>query len=102
MAKTLPLSEVKTRLPELVAGVDEREDEIVVTKNGRPAAIIINIKEYERLLDTLEVLSDPETMRQIRESEAFFASGKKGLSIDEVFGESPVKLRTPKRKLKRG
>ena len=40
MAKTLPLSEVKTRLPELVAGVDEREEEIVVTKNGRPAAVL--------------------------------------------------------------
>jgi antitoxin YefM len=101
MAKTLPLSEVKTRLPELVAGVDEREDEVVVTKNGRPAAIIINIKEYERLLDTLEILSDPDTMRQIRESEAFFASGRKGLSIEEVFGDSTVKPRTPKPKKSR-
>jgi prevent-host-death family protein len=58
MAKTLPLSEVKTRLPELVAGVDEREEEIVVTKNGRPAAILINVREYESLKATLEVLSD--------------------------------------------
>ncbi len=39
MAKTLPLSEVKTRLPELVAGVAEREEEIMVTKNGHPAPI---------------------------------------------------------------
>ncbi len=38
MAKTLPISEVKARLPELVAGVMEREEEIVVTRNGRPAA----------------------------------------------------------------
>ena len=29
MAKTLPLSEVKTRLPELIAGVDERDDEVL-------------------------------------------------------------------------
>ena len=43
MAKTLPLSEVKTRLPELVAGVDEREEEVVVTKNGRPAAVLVKI-----------------------------------------------------------
>jgi antitoxin YefM len=41
MAKTLPLSEVKTRLPELIAGVQEREEEVVVPKNGRPAAILI-------------------------------------------------------------
>jgi len=36
MAKTLPLSGVKTRLPELITGVEEREEEVVVTKNGRP------------------------------------------------------------------
>lgn len=35
MARVLPLSEVKMRLPELITGVDEREEEVVVTKNGR-------------------------------------------------------------------
>jgi antitoxin YefM len=98
MAKTLSLSEVKTRLPELVAGVDEREEEVVVTKNGRPAAVIINVREYESLKATLEVLSDPETMKQIRQSEGFYASGKMGLSYEEVFGE-PMK---PRRKKRRG
>jgi antitoxin YefM len=97
MAKTLPLSEVKTRLPELIAGVDERDDEVIVTKNGRPAAIIINIREYENLKDTLDVLSDPEMMKQIRESEAFYAAGKKGLTIEEVFGEPPARPRKRKR-----
>ena len=85
------------RLPELVAGVEEREEEVVVTKNGRPAAIIVNIREYERLMETLDVLSDPELMRQIRQSEAYFATGKKGLSIDDVFGEPLVHPRKRKR-----
>ena len=87
MAKTLPLSEVKTRLPELVAGVDEREEEIVVTKNGRPAAVLVNVHEYARLKETLDVLSDPSLMQQIAESRAFYRSGKKGLSFDDVFDE---------------
>ena len=97
MPRTLPLSEVKTRLPELVAGVDEREEEVVVTKNGRPAAILINVREYERLKETLDVLSDPDLMKQIRQSEAFYASRKKGLRYEEVFGE-PL---TPRRKRRR-
>src|SRR5262245_46310104 len=96
MAKTLPLSEVKARLPELVAGVDEREEEVVVTKNGRPAAILINVREHERLKETLEVLSDPDLMKQIRQSKAFYASGKKGLTYAEVFGE-PLKARKRRR-----
>ena len=97
MVRTLPLSEVKTRLPELVAGVDEREEEVVVTKNGRPAAILINVQEYERLIETLDVLSDPELMTQLRQSEAFYTSNEKGLSYEEVFGE-PL---TPRRKRRR-
>ena len=95
MAKTLPLPEVKTRLPELVAGVQEREEEEVVTKNGRPAAVLINVDEYTRLQETLNVLSDPALMSQIAESRAFYSRKRKGLSFEDVFGESltPVKNR---------
>lgn len=97
MAKTLPISEVKARLPELVTGVEEREEEVVVTRNGKPAAMLVNYSEYERLKETLDVLSDPDLMRQARESQAYFASGKKGLSFEEVFGE-PLALRRKKRR----
>ena len=95
MAKTLSLSEVKTRLPELMAGVQEHEEEVVVTKNGRPAAILINIDEYTRLKETLDALSDPVLMKQISRSQAFYKTGKKGLSFEDVFGEpfTPVKKR---------
>lgn len=86
MTKILPISEVKARLPELVAGVLDREEEVIVTRNGKPAAMLVNIDEYERLKETLDVLSDPDMMRQIRESERYFAKGGKGLSFEEVFG----------------
>lgn len=88
VARILPISEVKARLPELVAGVMEREEEVVVTRNGRPAAVIVNVDEYQRLMETLDVLSDPDLMRQIRASERYFAKGGKGLSFEEVFGEA--------------
>ena len=87
MAKVLPISEVKARLPALVAGVQEREEEVIVTRNGRAAAVLLNVDEYDRLKATLEVLSDPQLMAQIRRSEKFFASGGRGLSFEEVFGE---------------
>jgi prevent-host-death family protein len=95
MAKTLPISEVKARLPELVAGVMEREEEVVVTRNGRPAAVLVNVGEYERLKGTLDVLSDPDLMRQIRASERYFARGGKGVSFEDLFGEP---LRRTKRR----
>ena len=95
MAKTLPISEVKTRLPELVSGVEEREEEIVVTRRGKPAAVIVNHAEYERLKETLDVLSDRNLMGQIRRSRRFYSRGRKGASFEEIFGEE---LHAPKRR----
>ncbi|HKA45631.1 MAG TPA: type II toxin-antitoxin system Phd/YefM family antitoxin [Burkholderiales bacterium] len=97
MSKTLPISEVKARLPELVTGVAEREEEIVVTRNGKPAAVLMSYAEFERLKETLDVLCDPALMQQVQESRAFYASGKTGLSFEDVFGE-PLR---PARKARR-
>ena len=97
MSKTLPISEVKTRLPELVAGVAERDEEIVVTKNGRPAAILVSYGEYRRQQETLDILSDPDMMKQIRQSRRFYAKGAKGLSFEDVFGEPLAPTKKPAR-----
>ena len=93
MSKTMPISEVKTRFPELVSGVQEREDEIVVTRNGKPAAVLVNYDEYERLKETLEVLSDPAAMRQIAQSKRFFAKRRQGESFDEKRGRESFHVR---------
>ncbi len=93
MGKTLPISEVKARLPELITGVEEQNDVVVVTRNGRPAAILLSYKEYERLQETLDVLSDPDLMEQISRSREFYAAGKEGLSFEDIFGEPLVPSR---------
>ena len=94
--KIAPVAEVKAHFSSYL---DECEEgPIIVTKNGRPAAILVNIQEYARLKETLDVLSDPALMQQIRQSEAYYRSGKKGLSFEDVFGE-PL---TVTRKRRRG
>jgi prevent-host-death family protein len=93
MTRTLPISEVKARLPELVTGVQEREEEIVVTRKGKPAAVLVNYGEYERLKDTIDVLSDADLMKQIRRSQRFYAAGGKGLPFEQVFGETSGRLK---------
>ena len=97
MSKTMPISEVKARLSDLVSGVEQREEEIVVTRNGKPAAVLVNYNEYERLKDTLDVLSDPAVMKQIAQSKSFYAKKRQGESFEAVFGESLV---APKRRKK--
>jgi prevent-host-death family protein len=83
----MPISEVKTRLPELVSAIEEREDEIIVTRNGKPAAVLVNYTEYERLKETLDVLSDPSAMKQIARSKEFYSKARKGESFEALFGE---------------
>lgn len=95
MARILPISEVKARLPELVTGVEDRDEEIVVTRKGKPAAVIVSHAEYARLRETVRVLSDPELMRQIRASQRFYSDQRRGLSFEEVFGEPLI---PPKRR----
>jgi prevent-host-death family protein len=97
MSKTMPISEVKTKLPEIVSDIEKREDEIVVTRNGRPAAVLVNYEEYERLKETLDVLSDPASMRQIAQSKSFYGKGRQGQSFEDLFGEPLVPRKRRKR-----
>lgn len=86
MTRMLTVSEAKTKFFKLVDGVEGREDEVVVTKNGKPAAILLNYREYHSLLETLEVLSDPKAMARIREAEAQLKQGGgRWLTREEAF-----------------
>lgn len=88
MSRILSVSDVKTHLPSLIVGVSQREEEIVVTRNGKPAAVLLGYEEYERLRATIDVLSDPDLRRQIEKSREFFSSGRRGLGL-EVFEAGP-------------
>jgi antitoxin YefM len=97
VTKILPISEVKTRLLELVSGVAACGDEIVVTRNGKPAAVLASYEEYEGLKETLDILSDENLMKQIRAGERYFKKGGKGLTFEEVFGQ-PMPIKAKRRR----
>lgn len=100
MAKTLSVSTVKTHLPSLLTGVEEREEEVVITRNGAPAAVLVNYEEYARLKATVDVLGDDDLMRQVRQSRGFFGEQhEKGLSFEQVFDEP---LRPVRKRARRG
>lgn len=87
MSKVFSLSEAKTQFPKIIKGAEKRDEEIVVTRNGKPAAVILNYNEFLRIQQTLEVLSDPQLTSQIKKSRLFFKKRKKGLTFEEVFEE---------------
>ena len=62
MAKTVPVREFRTKLSELLSDVADRRDHVLVTRNGKPAAALVPIDEYEALEETAEILSDSATL----------------------------------------
>lgn len=67
--RVLPLAEVKAHLSALVSEVESQHDQITVTRNGTPAAMVVSVAEWESLQETLAVLSDPQTLAELREAE---------------------------------
>jgi antitoxin YefM len=65
MAKTVPVREFRNHLSELLSDVAERRDHVLVTRNGKPAAALVPIDEYDALEETAEILSDSETLGAI-------------------------------------
>jgi len=64
--KTLSLSEAKMKLSDLVEAVNTTDEEIVITKNGFPAAVLISPNEFESLKETIAVRSDSSLMNEIK------------------------------------
>lgn len=64
--KTLPLSEAKAKLSALVESVLSSDEEIIITRNGSPAAVMISPDEYASWKETFTVMSDGELMEEIK------------------------------------
>jgi len=84
--KTLSLSEAKAKLSGLVDAVERRDEEVVITRNGRPAAVLISADEYESWKETQAIQSDKDLMAQIRKSLRQLKAGKARLyTLEELF-----------------
>lgn len=73
---TLPLADVKNRLSEVINDVVATHERVVVTRNGRPAAVILSPDDLESLEETLAVLADHDLVRQLRDSRDDLAAGR--------------------------
>ena len=64
---TVTLSDAKTNLARLLAEVDRLGNRFVITRSGRPAGVLISVDEFEGLMETLEILADPEMAAAVRD-----------------------------------
>ena len=68
MAETFSLAHIKAHLSEVVDRVEHQHERVVLTRNGRPAAILVSPDELEALEDTLDLLSDPRALKEINQA----------------------------------
>lgn len=84
MPETMSLAAVKARFSELVDRVERQQDRVVVTRNGKPAAVLISTDDLDSLEETLAVMSDRSIAAQIRVSQKAAAAGDRGTELDEL------------------
>lgn len=68
--ETTSLADAKNRLSALISAVEGTWERVLITKNGRPAAVLIAPDDLDSLLETLAVLSDAQAMRDIQEAQS--------------------------------
>ena len=84
--KTLSLSEAKMKLSGLVEMVSKTDEEVVITKNGSPAAVIISPDEFESLKETIAIRSDALLMNEIKKGLKALKSKRSRLyTLEELF-----------------
>ncbi|MGH8903193.1 MAG: type II toxin-antitoxin system Phd/YefM family antitoxin [Egibacteraceae bacterium] len=57
-------------LSAIVDHIETEHERVVLTRNGRPAAVLLSPEDLEVLEETLELLSDPDALREIRQARA--------------------------------
>jgi prevent-host-death family protein len=82
--KTLSLSEAKMKLSELVENVYSTDEEVIITKNGRPAAVLVSPEEFESWKETLDIKANAELMDEIKKGLAALKKKAKLYTLEEL------------------
>ena len=82
----LSISEAKMKLSALVDSVKATDQEVIITKNGRPVAVLVSPDEFESWRETLKVRFDTDLMKEIKKGLAALKKDKASLyTLDELF-----------------
>ncbi|MBU4304730.1 MAG: type II toxin-antitoxin system Phd/YefM family antitoxin [Candidatus Omnitrophica bacterium] len=83
MVNTISVRELRPKLSDILGAVHDRLDRYIITKRGRPEAVIMSIEDYESILETIEIMSDRRLMHSIKQAEKEIKAGK-GIPLEKA------------------
>ena len=95
MPKIVGVKEAHQHLTKLIRAA-EAGDQVVITRDGTPAAVLLGAREYDSLMATVEEKADPGALRALREARADIKAGRV-YSYEDVFGHPPLRERRKRR-----
>jgi len=72
----VPITQAKAKLLDMVRQLHDTNDTIAITKNGVPEAVMLSVQKFEGILETIDILADPEMMRQLQGSAKDVKAGR--------------------------
>jgi len=84
--KTLSISEAKMKLSGLIDLVNASDEQVMITRNGRPAAVLVSPEEFENWKETNAIRSDSDLMKEIKSGlKALKTKKAKEQTLEELF-----------------
>lgn len=80
----VPITQAKAKLLDMVRQLRDTNDTIAITKNGVPEAVMLSMKKFEGFLETIDILADPELMKQLKGSAKDVKEGRL-IDLDKAF-----------------
>lgn len=86
--KTVPLSEAKAKLSKLVDRVASLDERVTITRNGRPAAVLVSPDEFESYQETSAIKADRELMKEIRRGLRALRRTRRSYTVEQLFEDT--------------
>ncbi len=81
-----PVRTVKARFSEFLDLVERDHEHVLITRNGRAAAVMISYEQLESMRETIAILSEPGALEDLIQADRDITAGNT-IPLDDVIEE---------------
>lgn len=86
MIKSISVRELRPNISKVMSDIHERFDRYLVSRRGKPQAVMMSIEDYESLLETIDIESDKKLMQRLKKADKEMSQGK-GKTLEQLHKE---------------